>query len=123
MTAAQNEVLNLEKRFWSDSGQPGFFNEAMADNAISVMEPMGFLTKSQAIEMTQPGISWSDLNIQDVQFVELTPDCVALAYHAEAKNDKTGQPYRGSINSVYVRKDGAWKLGMTSHQPWPEKKT
>ncbi len=123
MSTKQDEVLNLEKRFWSESGTPGFFKEAMTDDAISVMEPMGFITKNQAIEMTQPGISWSGLDMQDVQFVELTPDCVALAYHAKAKNEKTGQPYRGSINSVYVRKNGAWKLGMTSHQPWPEKKS
>jgi hypothetical protein len=121
MTTTREDVLKMEKRFWTESGEPGFFQSAMKDDAITVIEPMGFITKDQAIKMTEPGSSWSGLEMEDVKFVDLTPDCVALAYHAKAKNDKTGQPYRGSINSVYVRQGGEWKLGMTSHQPWPEK--
>ena len=93
----------------------------MDDNAMSVMEPMGFLTKDQAMGMRDPSMSFTDLKIHDERFLDLTPDMVALAYHATAKMGQTGKPYRGSILAVFGRRDGKWKLLLSSHQPWPEK--
>lgn len=118
MTHTSDEVLAMERRFWEAGGDPGFFESAMDDQAITVMEPMGFISKGQAVEMSRQGEGWVDVQMQDVNVVELTPDCVAIAYHGKAKGSKSGRPYAGSISSVYVRRDGHWKLGMTSHQPW-----
>ena len=108
----------MERGFWESGGDPKFYKESMLDSAVTVMEPMGFLSKQTAVDAAKQGENWTEVRMHDVKFVELTPDCVAIAYHGEGKGSKSGKPYRGSINSVYVRRDGEWKLGMTSHQPW-----
>src|SRR5204862_7689482 len=102
MAQARDEVLAIEKRLWEGDGD--FYREAMDDQAISVMEPMGFIPKDKAVEMTKQTDGFTDLQMHDLNVVELSPDCVALAYHGEAKDCKSGKPYRGAISSVHVRR-------------------
>ena len=113
--------MAIEKKFWEE-GTQAFFEKSMDQNAVSVMEPMGFIEKSTAVEMSAHSKGWDDVKMHDLKFVQLTPDCVALIYHGEATNRETGEPSKESISSVYVKKDGEWKLALTTHQPWePEK--
>jgi|SRR5579862_5194217 len=117
MGISQQELLQVERGFWN--GDPGFFEEHMDERAISVIEPMGFVEKEAAVKAAEQAEGWKDLEIRDVKTIELTPESAAIAYHAEARTP-AGKPYRASINSVYVKRNGSWKLALTSHQPWPE---
>jgi hypothetical protein len=116
MTKIKEEIIALERGFWESANNPEFYRDSMTDNAISVMEPMGFISKDRAVAMSEQGEAWTDLKMDDIQVAELAPDCAAIAYHGEAKGSKTGKPYRATISSVYVRSDGNWKMGMTVHQ-------
>lgn len=44
--------------------------------------------------------------------------CIVLAYHGQGRHEGDNEPYRASIASTYVRRDGAWQLALTAHQPW-----
>ncbi|CAN5386533.1 hypothetical protein BH11ARM1_BH11ARM1_11270 [soil metagenome] len=115
-------IIEVERGLWTKSSDKDFFNASLADNAISVVEPMGFIDKESAIGMIQPGSEWTDLVITDEQFVDISADVRAFLYHATAKNALTGEPYRASVCSVYSNISGDWKLALTVHQPWPESK-
>jgi hypothetical protein len=119
MEQKHQDVVEVERGLWS--ADAGYFQKNLDDQSISVMGSMGFVTKDQAVDMSKSeGSGWTGVKMSDVHVVELNPDCVGLVYHAEAKNEKSGQPYRGTISSVYIRRPDGWKLGMTAHQPWPE---
>ena len=118
MAQVKEKILELERRFWEDAGDPKFFKEAMADDVIVVMEPMGFIDKESAVKMSDNVDGWKDVKMQDVHVIELTPDCIAIAYHGEGSSLESGEPQRSSICSVYVQRDGNWQMGLTSHQPW-----
>jgi Domain of unknown function (DUF4440) len=119
-TDVTNEILALERRFWTEADDPDTFRELVADGGISVIEPMGAIEKDQAISMTAEA-PWADVQMTDVIVRAITPDVVILAYHGSAKGAKDGKPYRGSIASTYARVDGQWKLAMSAHQPWEPK--
>lgn len=116
MTQTTDEIVALEKRFWTEANKPETFTDLVMDDAITVIEPMGFITKQQAASMPaeQP---WTDVQMHDLVVHQLTADVVVLAYHGQGRQGDA-EPYRGSIASVYVRHDGKWRLAMTSHQPW-----
>lgn len=116
MSATLDEVLGIEKGFWTEANNPDYFNEHMADDAITVIEPMGFIEKHQAVSMSAEE-PWQNVQMSDVVVRELTPDCVIVAYHGQGQHG-TDQPYRGSIVSTYIRRDGRWQLALTAHQPW-----
>ncbi|HJP84302.1 MAG TPA: nuclear transport factor 2 family protein [Fimbriimonadaceae bacterium] len=116
METTKDEILDLERRFWS--ADPKFYQERMEDDVIVVMEPMGFIPKDKAVAIADQTEGWTNVMFSDVHVLELSPDCTAVAYHGEAKG-ADGKPQRSSVSSTYVRRNGKWRLAMTSHQPWP----
>ena len=117
MSSDTDEVLALERRFWTEADNPDFYREHMADGGLTVIEPMGAIDKSKAVEMTaeQP---WQDVEFTDVDVRQVAPDCVIVAYHGEGSHEGEERPYRGSIASAYVRLGGRWQLVLSAHQPW-----
>ncbi len=117
-SSTHEDVLAAERQFWDHAHEPEFLEQAFTDDALSVIEPLGFITKGQAIAMADNHERWTDVRMSDVEVRELTPDCVALAYHGEARRSGADEPYRGTLCSIYVQRDGAWKLAFSCHQPW-----
>ena len=114
--------MKLEKDFWEKADDPNFYKESFADDGLTIMEPMGYIEKRQAVEMSSKGKAFTNVKMEDVHFRELTPDCVALAYRGEGMRQGDKEPYRGNICSVYVKRDDRWQLALADHQPWkPEK--
>lgn len=120
MSSSKDEILNLERQFWQAT-DAGFYRETMDEGAVIVMEPAGFLDKPTAVKMADSGqAGFTDVEIHDVKAVDLTPDCAAIAYHGEGTS-RQGKRQRSSVASTYVRRNGSWKLAMTTHQPWEPK--
>lgn len=117
MTTATDEVIALERRLWTEANDPAAMDKIVLDEAISVIEPMGFITKQQAMAMPAEN-AWTDVQMTDIVAYQVTDDCVTLAYHGQGMQEGRDEPYRGSIASVYVKRDGRWQLALTAHQPW-----
>jgi hypothetical protein len=118
MSKDTDEVMAIERSLWTNANDPRVYEQTMIDGAISVIEPMGFIEKAQAIAYSAKGKPFNGVHMKDVVMREITPECIVLAYHGEATHVGEDKPYRGSISSVYVKKDGRWQLAMTAHQPW-----
>jgi hypothetical protein len=117
MTKTTDEVVAIERGFWTMATDPGYFKQNMADEALSVIEPLGFVEKAQAVAWPAEA-PWQNVEMLDLIARETGPDCVILAYHGRAQRDGADKPYQGSIASTYCRIDGRWRLVLTSHQPW-----
>jgi len=117
MSKDTEDVLAIEKGFWTQASNRQFFEQHLADDGLSVMEPMGAIEKKQALQKTAPA-AWGQPEMSDVVVKQLTPDLIVLAYHATSRRPSDGQPYQGSIASAYARINGRWQLALTAHQPW-----
>jgi hypothetical protein len=117
MSTATDAAFAVERGFWQD-GSPDFYRRTIAEGGLSVIEPLGAISRDMAIRAAAAGDRWVDLEMTDVVANEITPDCVVLAYHARAKRESDGSAYAGSIASTYVRRDATWQLALTCHQPW-----
>lgn len=117
MRSATDEVLDLERKFWTEAHEPDVFEEQLADDAITLIEPMGVIQKRQAVSMIadQP---WQDVEMTDVTVREVTPDLVILAYHGRGRQAGADRAHLSSVASTYLRRDGRWQLVLTAHQPW-----
>ena len=102
MSKTTDTVLGIEKGFWTEADNPSYFEEHVADEGLSVIEPMGFIEKQQVIQSPAEK-PWGAVEMFDVQVRQMTPDCVILAYHGRGRRDGDEKPYQGSIASTYLR--------------------
>jgi hypothetical protein len=117
MNATQEQILEIERGFWTRADDRRYYDENMVDGALSVIEPMGAVEKAQALSNLADA-PWTDVDMRDVTIREVTPEVVVLAYHGTGRHARDDKPFRGSIASVYVRDGNRWRLALTSHQPW-----
>jgi hypothetical protein len=117
MSQPKEEILAIERGFWTQADDPGFFEENIAEDGISVIEPMGVIEKEKAVKMTAKE-PWETVEMSDVVVRQPAPNVAVVAYHGAGKNPQDGKPYRVSVASTYVRQDGRWRLAVTAHQPW-----
>ena len=120
MSKATDEVIAIEKGFWTRSNDPKYFAEHLGADGVTVIEPMGFIEKPMAVESAKQGDPFMDVELTDVIVREIAPDVVVLVYHGHGERDG-GQPYQGSISSVYVKRAGRWQAVLSVHQPWKPK--
>ncbi len=110
MSNITDEVLAIEEGFWTEADNPQYFKEHVAEGGLTVIEPMGFVEKQQAVKMTADKL-WDEVEMLDVQIRQVTPDCVIVAYHGRGRRGDE-KPYQGSIAPSYVRQSGHWQLAL-----------
>ncbi|HEX9043532.1 MAG TPA: hypothetical protein VF802_00770 [Candidatus Limnocylindrales bacterium] len=120
MTDAMDEVVAIEKGFWTKADDPQYFRDHVADGGLVVIEPMGFVEKQQSVEMTADK-AWTDVEMLDLQVRQVAPDFIIVVYHGRGRRSPEEEPYQGSIASSYVQQDGHWRLALSAHQPWTPK--
>jgi len=121
MKSRQEAVLEIERGFWEKGNDPDFFKKHCLPDCLNVMESMGFVKQEDAIKMSKDAKPWTNVKMQDMHVLDLNEDTMAVAYHGEGTQEKMPKPYRTTVSSVYVRKDGEWKLALTAHQSWDQK--
>ena len=118
MSKDTDQVIAIERSLWHQANDPKVYQAAMVEGAISVIEPLGFIEKEQAVAYSSKGKPFSGVEMIDLVVHQITPDCIVVAYHGEGTHVGEDKPYQGSIASAYVKKDGRWQLALTAHQPW-----
>jgi len=57
--------------------------------------------------------------MDDVQVVPIGQDSAALVYIGTGHRDGGDPPFVGIMSSVYVKRDGGWKLALYHQTPRP----
>jgi hypothetical protein len=115
-----DSLLELEERGWQALSSPdpvAFCEEWLADEALIIVPGMVIDRETflRAVTHEQP---WAGHQIEDPQTVWLADDSAALVYRVRAQRD--GQPeFAGLLTSVYVKRDGRWRLLLHQQTPIP----
>lgn len=106
-----------EEEFWLGGAE--IYRQHVVDDAVLVFPGM-VLAKAQAIDSIANGPRWTSVTFTEQQLVRLTPDAVVLIYRGSGRRERQGTLYSALVSSVYVRRDGEWKLAL--HQQSPDGK-
>ncbi len=111
----EDHLLRLERKFWTQG--PQFFERNLAYAAIMVFpEPVGVLTRDQAVASLGRQERWSKVLLQEHRLLELSDRAAILTYKATAERPN-GEPYVVLASTAYLRDGGSWKLAF--HQQTP----
>lgn len=111
----REQLLELEKRFWDASGDPGFWREHFDEDGVIALS-MGLMDKDTVVSAQGGARPWDTYSLDDVRFVELDEAAASLTYRVSARRGDDPE-YSAVITSVYARRDGDWRLMV--HQQTP----
>jgi hypothetical protein len=116
MENIEEKLCELEKQYWT--GDSEFYENNLTEDSLMVFaEPVGVLTKEQAVETIAGSQRWVKVDFNESRIVLLTDSVAVLTYKSAAQRQGDNTTYRANASSVYVWKGGAWKLAL--HQQTP----
>lgn len=109
-------LIDLERKFWLEGAE--FYREHLADDFLMLFPGVGLMRRAEAIEGVEGGRRWTEVDIHDELILDLGPDNRLLCYEAKARREGEAE-YSALVSSVYVRRDGTWKLTFHHQSPIP----
>ncbi|MER9231707.1 hypothetical protein NKI56_06325 [Mesorhizobium sp. M0622] len=115
MMANKNELLDIEKGFWT--GDTAYF-KANADTECLVAFPQmaQAMSNSDLAETAADPNRWRDLDIDLKGIIEPGSDIVMLTYEARATR-QNGEPYAALVSTGYVHRVNGWKMMFHAQTP------
>ncbi len=115
----QDELLELERAGW-DSLCRGtgdeFYGETMTADALMVLANGTVMDRGTVVTALADAPAWADYEIDDPRLVTVGDEAHALVYTGTGRRDG-GDDFVGIMTSVYVRRDGVWKLAFYQQTP------
>ena len=117
---SQDQVIALEEQGWealsSDGETARVFYERVLDRSVVMILPGGLTLDDRAVIIdSMSGQPWSSYELADLRSFQPTEDTAVVTYGVVAERDS--QAYSALMSSLYVLRDGEWKL--TFHQQTP----
>ncbi|MER8954055.1 hypothetical protein NKH98_15190 [Mesorhizobium sp. M0833] len=117
MMANKNELLDIERGFWS--GDADYF-KANADTECLVAFPQmaRVMSNTDLAETATDPNRWRDLDIDLKGIIEPGSDIVMLTYEARATR-QNGEAYAALVSTGYVHRVNGWKMMFHAQTPLP----
>ena len=111
-----SELEDLERAGWDALCGPDgatYYEEHMADDGLMVFPGM-VMDKKTSISTIESVEPWAAYELVDVREV-MAGDVGVITYSASAR--RRAQPYAATMTSVYLRRDGQWRLLLHQQSP------
>jgi hypothetical protein len=115
----ETQLLEVEKRLWRNDAE--LYHDNLTDEALLVFPETGVITRDVAVDAilveNAEGRRWAEVDFEEVRSVQLTEDVALLTYRVSARWEHEASEYPALASSVYVKREGAWKLAFHQQSP------
>lgn len=118
-----DDLLDVEHRGWQslcESSGADFYGTLMLDDGVMILAHGYVFDRQQVIDSLNDAPAWSHYEITEPHLIELTDECAVLAYRGTAWRHGEDPEFRALMSSVYVRREGTWRLASYQQTPVPE---
>jgi hypothetical protein len=115
-----NELIELERAGWAslcDGTGDEFYGRTMADDGVMVLANGSVMTRDDVVAALGQAPPWASYEMDDIRLVPLGDESAALVYVGTGRRDGDDPPFVGVMSSVYVKRDGRWKLALYQQTP------
>jgi hypothetical protein len=113
----------LERKGWAalcDGTASRFYGETMTSDGVMVLANGAAMTRDQVVTALRGAPPWGGYEMSDVRLVTTGRDGAAIVYKGVATRD--GEvAFVGTMTSVYVEVNGAWRLALYTQTPVAER--
>lgn len=113
------ELLEVERKLWRNDVD--LYRDNLVEEALLVFPETGVIGREFALEAIRientAGSRWAEVDFDDVRVLPLLPDVAVLAYKVTARWEHETSEMTALASSVYVKRDGAWKVALHQQSP------
>ena len=109
----EDELLRIERELGDGPGDS--YRRHLTDDA-TVVVPGAVLSREECAAAIDASAGWDESEITDARATTPAPDTAVLTYRWRSRRGET--TYAAVMSTVYVRRDGAWRVVL--HQQTPE---
>ena len=116
-----DELIELERAGWAslcDGTGDDYYGRTMTDDGVMVLANGTVMTRDDVVAALGQAPRWASYEMDDVQVVPVSEDSAALVYVGTGHRGSDA-PFVGVMSSVYVKRDGRWKLALYQQTPRP----
>ncbi|QDP95407.1 nuclear transport factor 2 family protein [Microlunatus elymi] len=113
-------LLDLERQGWDslcDSTGDVFYGNLMTEDALMVLANGAVMDRPTVVAALRQSPAWRAYEITDVQTIGTGPDSAGLVYVGTGYREAAEPEFVGLMSSVYVRRDGRWRLALYQQTP------
>jgi hypothetical protein len=115
----EKQLLDVEKRLWRNDAE--LYHDNLIDTALLVFPETGVITREVAVDAVRAenadGRRWAEVGFDGVRSLQLAEDVALLTYRVTARWEHEESEYPALASSVYVKREGAWKLAFHQQSP------
>jgi hypothetical protein len=115
----EQQLLDVENRLWKNDAE--LYHDNLITEALLVFPETGIITRDVAVDaiLTEnaEGRRWAEVDFEGVRSVRLAEDVALLTYRVTARWEHDESAYLALASSIYVKRDGAWKLAFHQQSP------
>ncbi|MGN6203927.1 nuclear transport factor 2 family protein [Humibacter sp.] len=115
-------LLDLERAGWDslcESRGDAFYGRIMTDDAVMVLANGEVMDRDAVVASLGQAPPWSTYELADVRLMRVGIDGAALVYRGTARREPSGPAFTALMSSVYLRRDGEWRLALYQQTPIP----
>jgi len=113
------QLIDIEQKLWTND--PVLYRNSFIEEALLIFPETGMITRDAAIDAilmeNVENRRWAEVQFSAVRSLRLADNVILLTYKAAARWAHEESPNLVFASSVYVERDGAWKLAF--HQQTP----
>jgi hypothetical protein len=117
-----DELIELERAGWAslcDGTAADFYGQTMTVDGVMVLANGTVMSRDEVVGALGQAPPWASYRMDDVQVVPIGEDSAALVYIGTGHRNGDDPPFVGIMSSVYVKRDGGWKLALYQQTPRP----
>ena len=112
--ALKDELLAVERDLWKND--PDLYHRTLTPDAQLVFPETGVIGRDFAVDAIRKEVAenrvWADVDFEDVLAQSITTDVAALTYKVKARWNYEKAATTAIGSSIYVKRDGGWKLAL-----------
>ena len=114
-----DELIELERAGWAslcDGTADAFYGDVMTPDGLMVLADGSVMARDEVVAALGQAPAWASYEIDDVRVVPISEESAALVYTGTGHRDGD-EPFVAIMSSVYVRRDGRWRLFLYQQTP------
>lgn len=118
----KDELLELEHQGWRSlctGTGADFYGQIMTDDGVMILAHGFVFTRQQVIDSLNDAPPWTRYEITEEQLIPLDAHSAVLVYRGNAWRNAAEPGFQALMASVYVKRQGQWRLASYQQTPIP----